>query len=91
MSEDGRSRLDAGRCLDALRHRCAVADALGVDDDVVLLTSLTCLDDTVDDRLLIAILALRKQDLLRTVRHTTPECDVTGTTAHDLDDRAALM
>ena len=91
MSENGRSRLDTRRCLDALRHRSAVADSLGVDDDIVLLASLTCLDDTVDDRLLIAIVTLWKQDLLRTVRHATPECDVTGTTTHDLDDRAALM
>ena len=91
MSEDGCSRLDAGRCLDALRHRCAVADTLGVDDDIVLLASLTRLDDTIDDRLLIAIVTLRKKDLLRTVCDTAPEGDVTGTTAHNLDDRATLV
>ena len=91
MSEDGCSGLDSCSSLDTLSHGCAVSDTLGIDDDVVLLSSLTSLDDTIDDSLLISIVTLRNKDLLGTVCHTAPHSDISGSSAHNLDDRTTLM
>ena len=66
-------------------------DSLGIDNDVVLLSTLAHLDDVVDQLLLIIIVGLRQKNILRAIRNPTPQRDITRVPAHDLDDRAALM
>ena len=68
-----------------------MADALCVDDNVMLFTALAVVDDIVDQLLLIVIVTLRKQDILRPVCDTAPQCNVAGISAHYLDDTAAFM
>ena len=68
-----------------------MSDTLGIDDDVMLLALFLALDDMVDKCLLVIIISLRKQYILGTVGNTAPECYVTGTTSHNLDDRTSLM
>ena len=66
-------------------------DSLGIDNDVVLLSTLAHLDDVVDQLLLIIIVGLRQKNILRAIRNPTPQRDITRIPAHDFDDRAALM
>ena len=68
-----------------------MSDSLSVDDNVVLFAALSILNDPVDQVLLIAVVALRKENILRTVCNTAPESDISGIPAHNLDDTAALM
>lgn len=68
-----------------------MADSLGVDDDVVLLSALAVLDDAVDEHLLVAVVALRQENVLRAVGDAAPQGNVARVASHDLDDAAALM
>ena len=68
-----------------------MSDSLGIDDDMVLLSTLAHLDDVVDQLLLIIVVGLRKQNILRAICNPAPQCNITRIPAHDLDDRAALM
>ena len=68
-----------------------MADALRIDDDVMLLAAFSVLNDAVDQSLLVAVVTLRKKNVLRSVGKSAPESDVAGITAHNLDDPAALM
>ena len=68
-----------------------MSDTLCIDDDVVLFPALTVIDDVVDQHLLIIIVQLRKQDILRSISNTAPQCDISGISSHYLNDTAALM
>ena len=68
-----------------------MADSFGIDDDMVLLAALTAVDNIVDECLLVVIVLFRKQNILGTVRHATPQGNITGVTSHYLDDTAPLM
>ena len=49
-----------------------MADSLGINNDVVLLPPLAVVDNPVNQRLLIAVIPLWKQDILRTVCKAAP-------------------
>src|SRR5699024_575451 len=49
------------------------------------------LDDPVDQILFIAVIALRKQNILRAVGDSAPESDISGVPSHNLDNAAAFM
>ena len=68
-----------------------MADALGIDNDMMFLAALPVADNIIDQLLLIVIVLLGDQDVLRAVRDTAPECDIARISSHDLDDAAALM
>ena len=57
----------------------------------MLFAALSVLNDPVDQVLLIAVVALRKENILRAVGNTTPESDISGISSHNLDDTAALV
>ena len=48
-------------------------------------------NDIVNDLLFVVVILLGNQDVLRTVRDTAPERDITRMAAHDLDDTASLV
>ena len=50
-----------------------MSDSLGIDDNVMLLAALAVLDNAADKLLLIAVISLRKQNVLRSVCKTAPE------------------
>ena len=56
-----------------------------IDNDVMVLTKLTHIDDIVYDLLLVIIIFFRDQNLLCSVCDTTPESDITCVTSHNLD------
>ena len=68
-----------------------MADALRVDDQVVLFAPAAVLDDMVDELLLIVVVFFRNEDVLCAVGNAAPKGDVAGVAAHDLDDGAALV
>ena len=68
-----------------------MSDSFSVDDDVMLFAALSVLNDPVDQVLLIAVVALRKENILRAVGNTAPESDISGISSHNLDDTAALV
>ena len=49
-----------------------MADTLRINDDVMLLAALPVFDYPVNQRLLIAVIALRNDDVLRAVCNTSP-------------------
>ena len=91
VAQDRSTGLNACRGLDPSRHGSGVADALCIDDQMVLLADPSVDDDMVDDLLLVIVVFLGEQDVLRAVRDAASECDVAGVAAHDLDDTASLM
>ena len=56
--------------------------ALRIDDDVMLFAALSVFDNAVDQVLLVAVVTLRKQDVLGSVGDTAPEGDIPGTASH---------
>ena len=68
-----------------------MSDTLCIDDDMMRLTALSVVNDIVDDLLLVVIVLFREQDVLRAVRDTAPQGDISGISSHNLDDTAALM
>ena len=76
VAQNGGSGLNAGSCLNAAGHGSGMSDALCVDDDVMLFAAFAVFDDPVNEGLLVAVIALRKQNVLRSVRDTAPQCDV---------------
>ena len=68
-----------------------MSDSFSVDNDVMLFAALSVLNDPVDQVLLIAVVALRKENILRAVGNTAPESDISGISSHNLDDAAPLM
>ena len=59
--------LHAGRRFNPAGHAGGVADAFGVDDDVVFFPAFPVVDDVVDQLLLIIIIALGKQNILGSI------------------------
>ena len=55
------------------------------------LAAFPVIDDAVDQHLLIAIVPLRKQNILGAVSDTAPQGDISRVASHNLDDTAALM
>ena len=78
MTEDRRSGLDSGGCLNPACHAGGMTDTLSVDDDVVLFAAFPVVDDIVDELLLVVIVLFRKKNILRAVGDTAPESDITG-------------
>ena len=72
VTQNRRTRLNAGCSLDTLRHTCRMSDTLRIDNNVMLFAAFTVLDDMVYNLLLIVIIFLRKQDILCAVRNTAP-------------------
>ena len=68
-----------------------MSNTLCIDDDVVLFAAFTIRDDAVDQRLLIAVVTLRKQNVLCAVSDTAPQCDITCITSHNLNNTASLV
>ena len=68
-----------------------MADALCVDDQMMYLALLAAGNNMVDNFLLIVIIILRKQNILRAVGDTAPECNIPRMPSHNLNDTAALM
>ena len=68
-----------------------MSDSLGIDNDVMGLAMLTVGNDIIDNILFVVIVLLRKQDILGTVGNTAPQSDVSGISAHYLDDTASLV
>ena len=68
-----------------------MSDAFRIDDNVMRFTMLTVVNDIVDDILLVIIVFLRQQNILRAIGNTTPECDITGVSTHNLNDTATLV
>ena len=66
-------------------------DTLRIDDDVMPLAAFSVVDDIIDDALFIVIVFFRYQNILGTVGNTAPERDVTGISAHHLDDAATFV
>ncbi len=91
VAKNRRPCLDSRRCLNSLCHRGRMSDALGIDNDMVRLSFLSASDNIVDQLLLIVIVFLGEKNIFRTVCNACPECDVSCMSAHNLDDRAALM
>ena len=67
MPQNGSPGLDAGSRLNPFRHAGGVADALGIDDDMMLFPSLTVLDNPVDQLLFIIVIPFRQQNILGAV------------------------
>ena len=68
-----------------------MSDSLGIDDDVMGLAMLTIGNDIIDNILFVVIVLFGKQDILGTVGNTAPQSDVSGISAHYLDDTASLV
>ena len=68
-----------------------MSDSLGIDDDMMGLTMLTVGNDIIDNILFVVIVLLGKQDILGTVGNTAPQSDISGISAHYLDDTASLV
>ncbi len=68
-----------------------MADALRVDDDVVLLAVLSVIDDIIDDFLFVVVILFRKQNIFGAVGDAAPQSDISRVSAHNFDDAAALM
>ena len=51
MTEDRRSGLDSGGCLNPACHAGGMTDTLSVDDDVVLFAAFPVVDDIVDEEI----------------------------------------
>ena len=82
VANDGGTGLDTCRRLDPSCHGSGVSDSFSVDDDVMLFAALSVLNDPVDQVLLIAVVALRKENILRAVGNTAPESDISGISSH---------
>ena len=68
-----------------------MSNSLGIDDDMMGLTMLTVGNDIIDNILFVVIVLLGKQDILGAVGNTAPQSNVSGISAHYLDDTASLM
>ena len=68
-----------------------MSDSLGIDDDVMGLAMLTVGNDIIDNILFVVIVLLGKQDILGAVGNTAPQSNVSGISAHYLDDTASLV
>ena len=53
-----------------------MSDALGINDNMMSLAAFPVIDDAVDQHLLIAIVPLRKQNILGAVSDTAPQGDI---------------
>src|SRR5699024_7421898 len=91
VTQDRGSGLDSRSSLDSLGHAAGMSDSLGVDNDVMLLSAFSVVNDIVDDLLLIVIILLRQENILRAIGYTAPESDISGISSHNFDDTAPLM
>ena len=66
-----------------------MSDTFGIDDQMVGFALLPVVDNIVNQLLLVVVVLFRKQDILRAGADAAPQCDITGISAHYLDDTAA--
>src|SRR5699024_6680532 len=90
VSQNRSAGLDTRGRLNSAGHTGGMAYALGIHDDMMLLSPLAVLNDIIDDLLLVIVIVLRQKDILGSVCDTAPESDIASIAAHNLDDAAAL-
>ena len=91
VTQDRCTGLHTGSCLDPPCHRSGMSDSLCIDDNMMLLSTFSIIDNVIDDLLLIIIILFRDQNIFCTVGNTAPQCNVSCITSHNLNDAAALM
>ena len=91
MADDSSPRLNACRRLNPFCHAIRISDSLSVDDNVMLLSDPAFRTYLFDDLLLIVVIALRDQNVFRTVADTAPQRDVSSRSPHDFNDTAPFM
>ena len=68
-----------------------MTDSLRINNDIVLLSSFSTFNDTVNDSLLISVIPLRKKNFLGSVGHTAPKRNISGASAHYFNNGATFM
>ena len=68
-----------------------MSDSLRIDNDVMLLSSFSALDNAVNDGLLVSIILLRQKNFFCTICHTAPKSDIACVSSHYLDNGATLV
>ena len=91
VSKDGCPCLNTGSSLDTSCHRSGMTDTLCIDNNVMGLAALSVGNNIINNLLLIVIIFLRKQNIFCTIGNTTPQCNVSGISAHNLNDTATFM
>ena len=68
-----------------------MTDTFCIDDNMMLLSTLSVLDDAVNQCLLISVIPLWQKDVLCSVSKAAPKCNVSGISSHYFNNTAALV
>lgn len=90
MTEHGCPQLEVAVCTEFLSKLIGVHDPFGQHDDGMLLAQFTGPAQAIGNGLHVEFV-FRNNNILSTTGYTSPQGDVTGTTAHDLNHEGPLM
>ena len=68
-----------------------MSNSFSIDNDVMLLSSFSAFDNTVNDGLLVSIILLRQKNFFRTICYTAPKSDIACVSSHYFDNGATLV
>src|SRR5699024_4592985 len=91
VSDNGGTGLHTGSFLNTFCHINGISDSLCIDNDIVLLSALSAFLNIGDNSRLVIVVLLRHQDTLCSVGNSAPQCQISGISSHNLDDRTSLM